>query len=137
MNLTAGLGAVAFAWLDDKIGPKGVIIISVAGMSVLGGALLVVKSQSLFWFFGLPLGLFVGPAQSASRSLMAHIAPKSMRTEFFGLYALSGKATAFLGPAFLAWATVAFGSQRAGMATVIVFFLIGMAFMIKVPTINR
>ena len=137
MNLTAGLGAVAFAWLDDKIGPKGVIIISVAGMSVLGGALLVVKSQSLFWVFGLPLGLFVGPAQSASRSLMAHIAPKSMRTEFFGLYALSGKATAFLGPAFLAWATVAFGSQRAGMATVIVFFLIGMAFMIKVPTINR
>ena len=68
---------------------------------------------------------------------MAHMAPKSMRTEFFGLYALSGKATAFLGPAFLAWATVAFESQRAGMATVIVFFLIGMALMMKVPAINR
>ena len=85
----------------------------------------------------MPLGLFVGPAQSASRSLMAHMAPKSMRAEFFGLYALSGKATAFLGPAFLAWATVAFESQRTGMATIIVFFIIGMALMMKVPAINR
>jgi UMF1 family MFS transporter len=137
MNMTAGLGAIAFAWLDDWIGPKVVILISVSGLSVLGGALLVVESQSLFWVFGLPLGLFVGPAQSASRSMMAHMAPKNMRTEFFGLYALSGKATAFLGPAFLAWATITFESQRVGMATIIVFFLIGMALMMKVPTVNR
>ena len=137
MNITAGLGAFAFAWLDDKIGPKAVILISVAGMSVLGSALLVVDSQSLFWVFGLPLGLFVGPAQSASRSMMAHMAPKSIRTEFFGLYAFSGKATAFLGPAFLAWATVAFESQRAGMATIILFFLIGMALMMKVTAVDR
>ncbi len=137
MNAAAGLGAVAFAWLDDRIGPKVVILISVAGLSMLGGALLVVESQSLFWVFGLPLGLFVGPAQSASRSMMAHMAPMSMRTEFFGLYALSGKATAFLGPAFLAWATVTFESQRAGMATIIVFFLVGIALLIKVPVVNR
>ena len=137
MNLTAGLGAVAFAWLDDWIGPKVVILISLASLSVLGGALLVVESQSLFWAFGLPLGLFVGPAQSASRSMMAHMAPKSIRTEFFGLYAFSGKATAFLGPAFLAWATVAFESQRAGMATIILFFLIGMALMMKVTAVDR
>jgi MFS transporter, UMF1 family len=137
MNVTAGLGAIAFAWLDDKMGPKAVILISIAGMSTLGGALLAVESESLFWIFGLPLGLFVGPAQSASRSMIAHMAPKSMRTQFFGLYALSGKATAFLGPAFLAWATVAFDSQRAGMATIIVFLLIGMALMMKVPAVNR
>ena len=119
------------------MGPKVVILISVAGLSVLGAALLLVESQSLFWIFGLPLGLFVGPAQSASRSLMAHIAPMNMPTEFFGLYALSGKATAFLGPALLAWATVTFESQRAGMATIIVFFLVGMALMMKVPAVNR
>ena len=137
MNVTAGLGAVAFAWLDDRIGPKIVILISVAGLSLLGTALLLAEDQSFFWAFGLPLGLFVGPAQSASRSMMAHMAPKSMRTEFFGLYALSGKATAFLGPAFLAWATFAFESQRAGMATIIVFFLIGIALLIKVPVTKR
>lgn len=137
MNVTAGLGAAAFARLDDKIGPKKVIIISVSGLTVLGGALLVVESQALFWAFGLPLGLFVGPAQSASRSMMAHMAPAEMRTEFFGLYALSGKATAFLGPALLAWATAAFGSQRAGMATVIVFFVAGMALLFKVPAVKH
>ena len=137
MNATAGLGAVAFSWLDDRIGPKVVILISVAGLSVLGTALLLVESQSLFWIFGLPLGLFVGPAQSASRSLMAHISPMNMRTEFFGLYALSGKATAFLGPTLLAWATVTFESQRAGMTTIIVFFLVGMALMMRVPAVNR
>jgi UMF1 family MFS transporter len=133
MNVTAGLGAVAFAWLDDMIGSKVIILISVAGMSVLSGALLLVESQGWFWVFGLPLGLFVGPAQSASRSMMAHMAPEAMRTEFFGLYALSGKATAFLGPALLAWATAAFESQRAGMATILIFFGLGFALLVKVP----
>ena len=79
----------------------------------------------MFWIFGVPLGLFVGPAQSASRSLMAYIAPPEIRTEMFGLYAFSGKATAFLGPAFLAIATDLFQSQRAGMATILIFFLVG------------
>ena len=136
MNVTAGLGAFGFAWVDDRIGPKPTILIAVAGLTVLGGALLVVEGKTMFWVFGLPLGLFVGPAQSASRSMMAHMAPADMRTEFFGLYALSGKATAFMGPALLAWATTAFDSQRAGMATIIVFFVLGMALMTKVPRVK-
>ena len=136
MNVTAGLGAAAFAWLDDRLGPKTVILISVAGLTVLGSALLVVETKTLFWVFGMPLGIFVGPAQSASRSMMAHMAPPDMRTEFFGLFALSGKATAFLGPLFLAWATTAFDSQRAGMATIIVFFAVGAALMMKVPALK-
>ena len=49
-----------------------------------------------------------------------------MRTEMFGLFALSGKATAFLGPALLGWITVTMDSQRWGMATILVFFLIGL-----------
>jgi len=137
MNVTAGLGAAGFAWLDDRMGPKKVIIMSVIGLTVLGSALLVVDTKTLFWVFGLPLGIFVGPAQSASRSMMAHMAPPEMRTEFFGLFALSGKATAFLGPAFLAWATTAFDSQRAGMATIIVFFIVGVVLMMKVPSIKN
>jgi len=137
MNVTAGLGAAGFAWIDDRIGPKRTIVIAVAGLSILGTALLLVEGKTLFWVFGLPLGLFVGPAQSASRSMMAHLAPADMRTEFFGLYAVSGKATAFMGPALLAWATTAFDSQRAGMATIIVFFVIGMAFMTRVQAPNR
>ena len=133
INVTAGLGAFAFAWVDDWIGPKRTIMISVAALIGLGGALLVIEGKTLFWVFGLPLGLFVGPAQSASRSMMAHMAPAGVRTEMFGLYALSGKATAFLGPALLAWATEAFSSQRAGMATIVVFFGLGLALLLRVP----
>ena len=135
INLTAGLGAAAFAWIDDWIGPKRTILISVAALICLGGALLVVEGKTLFWVFGLPLGLFVGPAQSASRSMMAHMAPVDVRTEMFGLYALSGKATAFLGPALLAWATEAFASQRAGMATIVVFFGLGLVLLLRVPEV--
>jgi UMF1 family MFS transporter len=69
----------------------------------------------------------MGPAQAASRSLMAHLAPAELRTEMFGLFAFSGKVTAFLGPALLAWVTLASGSQRAGMATVVVFLAAGFA----------
>jgi len=125
INLTAGLGAATFAWLDDKIGPKRVILIALSALTILGGILLIIQDKTMFWIFGVPLGLFVGPAQSASRSLMAHIAPAELRTEMFGLYAFSGKATAFAGPALLALATDMFQSQRAGMATILVFFVAG------------
>ena len=65
------------------------------------------------------------------------MAPADMRTEMCGLYALSGKATAFLGPALLAWVTVAFDSQRAGMATILVFFLVGLVILSGVPDRRR
>ena len=134
MNIAAGLGAIGFAWLDDGLGSKRVIMISVASLTLLGSSLLIIEDITLFWICSLTLGLFVGSAQSASRSLMARLAPTEMIAEFFGLYALSGKATAFLGPAVLAWATIEFESQRAGMATIILFFLTGLIIMIKVPS---
>ena len=126
MNVTAGLGAAAFGWVDDWIGPKKVLMIALAGLTVLGTALLIVQTKTGFMTFGLPLGLFVGPAQAASRSMMAQLAPPELITEMFGLYAFSGKATAFLGPALLGAVSFAFDSQRAGMATILVFFVIGM-----------
>jgi len=136
MNVTAGLGAVAFSWADDKLGAKWTITVAVAALIGLGSAVLVVEGKTLFWVFGVPLGLFVGPAQAASRSMMARLAPAELRTEFFGLYALSGKATAFLGPALVALVTDMFQSQRAGMATIVVFFLIGVLLLRKVPDVR-
>ncbi len=133
MNVTAGLGAIAFAWVDDWIGPKKTVMIALLGLTVLGGVLLVVESKTLFWIFGIPLGLFVGPAQAASRSMMARMAPEKLTTEMFGLYAFSGKATAFLGPALLGAVTAAFDSQRAGMATILIFFVVGMILLFRVP----
>ena len=132
INVTAGLGAASFAWIDDWIGPKLTILISVTALIFLSSALLLIDNVFLFWVFGLGLGIFVGPAQSASRSMMARLAPPEMRTEMFGLFALSGKATAFLGPALLAIMTDAFASQRAGMASIVVFFIIGALLLLRV-----
>ncbi len=137
MNVTAGLGAFGFGWLDDAIGPKRTILISLVGLALFGIAVLLVESELWFWVFALPLGLFLGPAQSASRSLMARLAPVDLRTEMFGLYALSGKATAFLGPMLFGAVTVATDSQRWGMATIVVFLAAGGALLLKVPDVRR
>jgi UMF1 family MFS transporter len=133
LNVSAGLGSAAFAWVDDRIGSKTTIAVALIAVILLGAALLLVESKAVFWVLGVALGAFFGPIQAASRTLMAHLAPETMRTEMFGLYALTGKATAFLGPLLLGWATLAFDSQRAGMATVLVFFAVGLWLLLKVP----
>jgi UMF1 family MFS transporter len=133
MNVTAGVGAALFGWVDDWIGPKRTILIAVGCLTALAAGILTVESKTLFWALALPLGLFVGPAQAAGRSFMARLAPATMRAEMFGLYALSGKATAFLGPAVLAWVTDAFQSQRVGMAVILAFFVIGALLLLPVP----
>jgi UMF1 family MFS transporter len=132
LNVTAGLGAFAFAWADDRLGAKPVIAIALVALIALGGAALLVTSKIAFWVIGMALGVFVGPAQAASRSLMARLAPPEMRTEMFGLYALSGKATAFLGPLAFGFATDLFDSQRAGMATILVFLTVGLVLLLPV-----
>lgn len=132
LNVTAGLGAIGFAWIDDRIGARRTILLSLAGLIGFGAPLLLVQSKAAFWVLALGLGVFVGPAQAAGRSLMARLSPPRMATEMFGLYALSGRAVAFLGPLLLAWATEAFDSQRAGMATILLTFAAGFALMLGV-----
>lgn len=137
MNLTAGLGAALFAWVDDRIGAKKTILIALIGMIGFGVPLLLAEEKLWFWILALGLGTFMGPAQAASRSLMARLAPKEASNEMFGLFALSGRITGFLGPALLAWATLHFESQRAGMATVMGFLLIGLVLLTLVREKRR
>ena len=137
MSVTAGLGAFVMAWVDDWMGPKRTILISLLGLIVFGLAIVSVTDKALFWAFALGIGLFVGPGQAAGRSLMAHLAPDHLRTEMFGFMALAGKATAFVGPAAVAWATSMAESQRHGMATVIAFFVVGFILILRVPDARR
>jgi UMF1 family MFS transporter len=137
LNVTAGLGAFAFGWVDDLIGPKRTIAVALVMLALTGAALLSVESKSAFWALGLVLGAFFGPAQAGSRSFMARLAPPDMRTEMFGLYSLSGKATAFAGPALLAWVAIATDSQRLGMATIIIFLVGGLALLLTVREPQR
>ena len=127
LNVTGAVGAAAFGWLDDRIGPKSTILIALAGLIALGAAALATGDKTSFWIIAGALGLFVGPAQSASRSLMAHLVPRGLEAEMFGLFALSGKATAFLAPFAFSAATSAAGDIRAGMATILAFLAAGFA----------
>ena len=132
LNVAAGLGAFAFGWIDDWIGAKPTILISIVGISVavLGAAL--APTEPWFWASGVLLGLLVGPNQASSRSLLGRFTPRGKENEFFGFFAFSGKLTAFMGPLLLGWMTSLFASQRIGITTVLVFFLIGGVLLLRV-----
>lgn len=134
MNVAAGLGATIMAWADDKIGSKFCIVTSLIMLICAGTGMLLVTNKLLFWLLGMCLSIFVGPLQAASRSLLIHLAPPEKLGELFGLYAFSGKITAFLGPFLLAQLTHLFNSQRIGMSTVIVLMLLGLCLMTTVHT---
>lgn len=136
LNLTAGIGAAAFSWIDDYLGSRHAMIIALAGLIMTTSTLLLVTAVLWFWVLGLILGLFVGPLYAASRSYMAHVAPKELQTQMFGLMALSGKVTAFIGPFLVGWLTYFSGSQRIGMSVILVLFIAGLVGMLKVPNIN-
>ncbi|MCB2106757.1 MAG: MFS transporter [Rhodobacteraceae bacterium] len=126
LNVTAGLGAVAFGWIDDHIGSKRAVIISLWAIIALGCVVLVAPDKVWFWAGALALSSFFGPVQAASRTLMARLAPPAALNEMFGLFAVTGKVISFLGPLAVGWATAATGSQRWGLATVMIFFAAGL-----------
>ncbi|MFW5825286.1 MAG: MFS transporter [Marinobacter sp.] len=137
LNVTSGLGALGFAWVDDALGGRNTVLLALVGLGTSALAILLVEDVLWFWVWGLTLGIFVGPLQSASRSYMARIVPPDLQTQMFGLFAFSGKATAFAGPLLVGWVTAATGSQRWGMATILVFLLVGFAIMLTVPKASQ
>lgn len=136
LNISSGIGAASFAWLDDRIGGKKLILFSLLGLLIPTACILFTTSAEAFWILGLSLGLFVGPVQSASRSYMARIAPKNLLNEMFGFFAFSGKATAFLGPLLIGWATYITNSQRIGISVILIFLVIGFLIMLTVPNLK-
>ena len=125
VNIAAGIGAWCFGYLDDRLGGKLTIQITLVGFVIAATIAVVPQEKIWFWIAGILVGLFAGPNQSASRSLMGRFVPQNKETEFYGFYAFSGKATAFLGPLLMGVITQASGSQRFGMATVGLFFIVG------------
>ncbi len=125
VNIAAGIGAWCFGYLDDRLGGKLTIQITLVGFVIAAIVAVVPQEKIWFWIAGILVGLFAGPNQSASRSLMGRFVPQNKETEFYGFYAFSGKATAFLGPLLMGVITQASGSQRFGMATVGLFFIVG------------
>lgn len=133
-NVVAALGAVAAGYLDDRVGPKAVIVGSLVAMLVTMTVLLFVDGTAMFWIFGLLMCLFVGPAQSASRSFLARLVPPESDGQMFGLYATTGRAVSFLAPALFGLFTWAFSADRAGIAGIALVLLVGLLLLLPVRT---
>ncbi len=156
LSVFAVLGGLIGGWLDDTFGSKIAIMTSIGGTTV--GLLLAVSITptelffqpyestgpiwSLPFFKTLPellylcvvilIAIFITAAYANSRTMLARIAPAKMMTEVFGLYALSGTATAFVALILVGISTDMFDSQRAGFASILLLLLAGMAVMIFV-----
>ena len=128
LNVFAALGSFVFGSYEDKIGTRNVINLSLV-ILIISTILAFVAPwtnypKEVFWIAGVLLGSMIGPNQSCSRSYMSQIIPENKKNEFFGFYALTGKATSFLGPLLFGLITK-FYSQQMALLSVVVFFIIG------------
>lgn len=125
LNVASGIGAFAFGFVDDRLGGKKTIMVTLVALALATVVATLAPGKAWFWVAGILIGIFVGPNQSASRSLMGRFVPEKHQAEFFGFFAFSGKITSFFGPIVLGQMTSMFGSQRAGVASVLLFFIVG------------
>lgn len=140
-NIVAGLATMAFGLLDDRIGPKRVILVSLAALVVLGIGIFVLHDggPTVFWVLGLLMTVFVGPAQAASRSFLARLVPEGKGGEIFGLYATTGRVVSFLAPTFFGlfiWVgslvTGSANTQYWGILGIVLVLAAGFAVMVPV-----
>ena len=140
--------------LDDRLGPKRVIAGSMTLLLLAIIAILLVSRDSILFipvtpampggplFASLPerayllLGCIIGacgaPLQAASRSLLIRMVPRDQVAQYFGLFALTGKVTSFIGPLLIGTVTALTASQKAGMAVLVLFFAAGLLLLARV-----
>ena len=124
-NLVAGVFAYIGGYLNDKYNSKTIITWSIATLILAVFAIVFSPSKEFFFFSLLLVAATIGPLQSASRTLMSRISPQNTQGKSFGLYALSSKATAFVGP-LMAGTITYFVSQQAGFASISILFLVSL-----------
>ncbi len=130
-NIVAAMGAFIGGRLDDRVGPKWVIAASLAGILLFSLPLLFVQDSSIFWVCGLALSGLVGPAQSASRTYLARLAPRGQEGKIFGLYSTTGRASSFLAPALFTFFVSVFGEQIWGVLGIMV--VVGFGLLLVLP----
>ena len=135
-NVTAALGALVLGRIEDRVGPKRIIMISLVGLITTSVILLFAQGTTMFWIFGLLLTLWVGPAQASSRSFLAQVAPEGREGEMFGLYATTGRAASFLAPGLFALFSGLF-SDRIGIVGIALVLGMGALAMIGVSAPPR
>ena len=133
-NVVAGAATFVGGYLDDRVGPKAVIVTSLTGLLASGLTVFFLHEggTTVFWVFGLLLCLFVGPAQSASRTLLARLIPVGRESEIFGLYATTGRAVSFLAPMLFSVAIVVGGAQHWGILGIMIVVGLGLGLLLPV-----
>ncbi|HVV93742.1 MAG TPA: MFS transporter [Hyphomicrobiales bacterium] len=160
LTITGTIGALAGGPLDDRFGPKPVVMGSLLGLIVAAAAILSISHDRIFFVvpvappvhghglfaatgerlylaLGAVIGGLAGPLQAASRTLLARLAPREEMTQFFGLYALTGTLTSFAGPLLVGAVTAWTADQRAGMSILLVFFVTGAVLLAAVRAPRR
>jgi MFS transporter, UMF1 family len=154
LAIAGTFGAWLGGKLDDKLGPKRVIsgsmlilLLSIVAIllvdkdSILfvkvaapapGGALFSGAAERAYLVLGCLIGAAGGPLQAASRTLLIRMAPKDRIAQYFGLFALTGKVTSFIGPLLIGVVTAVTESQKAGMAVLVPFFAVGLVLLARV-----
>nr|WP_237409645.1 MFS transporter [Chlorobium phaeovibrioides] len=137
VQTTAIAGSVIFGFVTDKIGPKRTIVITLCiWIAVVLGAI-VLEGKESFFMVGMLAGMSMGSSQAASRSMMARLTPPSHVTEFFGFYdGTFGKASAVAGPLVFGLVSSGAGSQKAALASLLVFFVVGMVLLTRVRSVS-
>ncbi len=153
LNIFSGPSSIYGGYLNDLIGSKNVINLSLWGLFLSGVLGISIDKDTIFFFFTvneyssnveeftfgifnsisqltyicvvIGISIFYGPAQTASRALMIKIAPQEKMTEFFGLYAFAGKSTAWLVPGIMSIILAFTDSLQYAMISIMVFNLIG------------
>ena len=131
-STVAAIGAVVGGRLDDSIGAKPVILASLSAMIVVGMTLLALSGPVAFWVCGLLLCLFVGPTQSAARTLLLRMTGEGKEGIAFGLYTMTGRAVAFLAPWLFFVFVDLFHADRAGLAGICLVLAVGLIGMLLV-----
>jgi MFS transporter, UMF1 family len=136
-STVAAVGAVAGGLLDDRVGSKTVIVVSLTAMIALGAMLLALSGALAFWVCGLLLGLFVGPTQSSARTLLLRMTSDGKEGTAFGLYTMTGRAALFLAPTMFGLFIYWFGTDRAGTGGLLVVLAAGLLALLPVRTPAR
>jgi UMF1 family MFS transporter len=133
-NLVAGIGVFFGGLIDNRVGPKPVIVGSLIGLIIAGLFVFFLHDGGpiIFWIGGLVLSLFVGPTQSASRSLLARVSNNRNEGELFGLYATTGRLVVWLSPLLFWILTTTLGAQYWGILAIVFVLLVGLIIIIPI-----
>ncbi|WP_080796676.1 MFS transporter [Corynebacterium pacaense] len=133
-NVVSALGALLGGFLDDRIGPRPIILVSLFLMIIDALILYLVDGPLMFWISGLVLCAFVGPAQSASRSFLSRLSPEGQEGQLFGLYATTGRAVSWMAPALFGLFVGFTGDDRTGILGIALLLLLGALLLLGVKS---